>query len=159
MVLTQETLQTLNTMMERLGQLQTLLQLQDLSWNCRNSINIKYCYWRKNRNFSKEVATNDVQEYDGTSWTAGGDYITVVKENTAWGTTNDCIQAGGSIPSATATCAIYDGTAWATTASLPSALTLNATSQGTTNTNSGFVVGGFHQLQQIQQNLIQKQQH
>ena len=53
------------------------------------------------------------------------------------------MQAGGSVPSATATCAIYNRTSWTTTASFPTALTLNATTQGTFNTNSGFTMGGY----------------
>ena len=89
-----------------------------------------------------ETAIDDTEEYDGTSWTAGGDYITVVKECTGWGVQTDQMQAGGSVPSYTTTCAIYNGTAWATTASLPTVLANNATTQGTFNTNSGFVMGG-----------------
>ena len=49
---------------------------------------------------------------------------------------------GGYTPGVTDATIEYDGTAWATTASLPAALNLNGTSQGTTNTNSGFTVGG-----------------
>ena len=90
-----------------------------------------------------ETAINNTEEYNGTSWTAGGDYITVNKECTGWGIQTDLMQAGGSVPSATATCAIYNGTSWTTTASLPTALTLNATTQGTFNTNSGFTMGGY----------------
>ena len=89
-----------------------------------------------------ETAIDDTEEYNGTSWTAGGDYITVVKECTGWGTVTDQMQAGGSTPTAVTTCAIYDGTAWATTAALSTKLTLNATTQGTFNTNSGFTMGG-----------------
>ena len=89
-----------------------------------------------------ETAIKNTEEYNGSSWTAGGDYITVNKECAGWGIQTDLMQAGGSVPSATATCAIYDGTAWATTASLPAVLTLNATTQGTFNTNSGFTLGG-----------------
>ena len=54
------------------------------------------------------------------------------------------MQAGGSVPSATTTCAIYNGTSWATTASLPAATTLNATTQGTFNTNSGLTLAGYN---------------
>ena len=89
-----------------------------------------------------ETAIDNTEEYNGTSWASGGNYITVNKECAGWGIQTDLMQAGGSVPAATATCAIYDGTAWATTASLPAALTLNATTQGTFNTNSGFTLGG-----------------
>ena len=89
-----------------------------------------------------ETAIDNTEEYNGTSWTSGGNYLTVNKECAGWGIQTDLMQAGGSVPAATATCAIYDGTAWATTASLPTALTLNATTQGTFNTDSGFTLGG-----------------
>ena len=89
-----------------------------------------------------EAASNAVEEYDGTSWTAGTVYPTVVKENNGWGATNDFIQAGGSVPTATDACAIYDGSTWTSTTSMPSARTLNGTSQGTYNTQSGLVFGG-----------------
>ena len=89
-----------------------------------------------------EAASNAVEEYDGTSWTAGTVYPTAIKENAGWGTTTDFINAGGSAPSATAAVAIYNGTSWTAAASLPAVLTLNATSQGTYNTDSGMVFGG-----------------
>jgi hypothetical protein len=89
-----------------------------------------------------ETAINAVEEYDGTSWAAGTNYPTVIKECNGWGATDDYIQAGGSVPSATAAVAIYNGTAWTAATSLPAVLTLNATSMGTYNTASGMVFGG-----------------
>ena len=89
-----------------------------------------------------EVASTAVEEYDGTSWTAGTGYPVTIKENNGWGTTTDYIQAGGSTPTATNLVALYNGTTWTTGTSLPAPVTLNATSQGTYNTNSGLVFGG-----------------
>lgn len=90
----------------------------------------------------QETAIDLVEEYDGTSWTSGTAHPTVVKECSGWGAANDFIQAGGSVPAATANCAIYDGSTWTSTASMPAVRSLNATSMGTYNTNTGMTFGG-----------------
>jgi len=92
-----------------------------------------------------EAASTAVEEYDGTSWTAGTAYPVAIKECNGWGDVSDYIQAGGtSAPNAAiSTVNLYDGTSWTAGTALPSNVAINATSQGTTNTQSGLVVGGY----------------
>ena len=90
-----------------------------------------------------EDPTNATEEYDGTNWTSGGNYIVSVKENSAGGGPQTAgYVAGGAVPSATAICGFYDGTAWSTAPSLPGAQQLNASTTNNTSNSGAMSFGG-----------------
>jgi hypothetical protein len=66
--------------------------------------------------------SNLVEEYDGTSWTAGTNYPTTIASNPGLtGITTAAIMIGGAIPPYTSAVNNYDGTTWTAETALPSA--------------------------------------
>ena len=65
--------------------------------------------------------TNKSFEYDGTNWTAGGAYPTALNAIAGFGTSSDFIAFAGSAPSSQSLVSRYDGTAFASAPSLPTA--------------------------------------
>jgi hypothetical protein len=82
-------------------------------------------------------------EYDGTNWTAGGALPVAKGEyNAGFGIQTAAITTGGAAPPSktyTATAAIYNGTAWTTTASQATA---GGRSQGAGTSSAGLRAGG-----------------
>ena len=71
--------------------------------------------------FGGEVPTFLTEEYDGTSWTAGGTGVPSYRRGpAATGTQTAALCAGGGEP-LTATAFIYDGTSWTAVASMSQA--------------------------------------
>jgi len=90
-----------------------------------------------------EDPTNKTEEYDGTNWTSGGNYLISVKENTqGGGPQTAAYMAGGSAPPYTTVAGHYDGTAWATAASLPTVKGLGNAASNTADNTTGLVFGG-----------------
>jgi len=84
--------------------------------------------------------TAETLEWDGSTWTAGGDYPTVLKYTTVFGTLNSAIVAGGENASAKqGVCAHYNGTSWTEVAELATAR-MGSSSNGTAL--SGFAASG-----------------
>ena len=91
-----------------------------------------------------EDPTNKTEEYDGTNFSSGGNYITAIKENTqGGGPQTSAYMAGGTIPPATTNTAHYDGTAWATAPSLPTAKNLGNAASNTADNTTGSCFGGL----------------
>ena len=86
--------------------------------------------------------TNVTEEYDGTSWTSGNNYLITVVQGSGAGIQTAAFGAGGIEHPGTVTIGktfTYDGTNWATAPSLGSAR-YTAGSAGTSST--GIVFGG-----------------
>ena len=84
--------------------------------------------------------TAETLEWDGTSWTAGGDYPSVLKYSTAFGSSNSAIVAGGENATAKiGICAHYNGTSWTEVAELT---TTRGGSSGNGTGLLGFTAGG-----------------
>ena len=84
--------------------------------------------------------TAETLEWDGSTWTAGGDYPTVLKYTTVFGSLNSAIVAGGENASAKqGVCAHYNGTSWTEVAELATAR-MGASSNG--SAISGFAASG-----------------
>jgi hypothetical protein len=77
--------------------------------------------------------TNVTNEYNGSSWTAGGNLPTPVSGLGGSGTQTATLAYGGSAPSYTTATSLYDGTSWA---SVPTSLTTARTQLGSTTTSS-----------------------
>ena len=81
---------------------------------------------------------NDTQEYDGSSWTAGGSYPQTISSHGSSGTQTAAISVGGTntapgSPGLTTLAANYDGSTWTT---IPSASNARAWSDGMTGTQT-----------------------
>jgi hypothetical protein len=90
---------------------------------------------------SNPTMTAETLEWNGSSWTAGGDYSSVVKYFAAFGTADNGIAAGGSTGSANLSVAAnYNGTSWTEVAELASVRRGNM-ANGASGT-SGLTAGG-----------------
>jgi len=81
---------------------------------------------------------NDTQEYDGSSWTAGGSYPQTISGQGSSGTQTAAISVGGTntapgSPGLTTLAANYDGSSWTT---IPSASNARGWSDGMTGTQT-----------------------
>ena len=63
-------------------------------------------------NLGPNSISNVTQEYDGTSWTSGGNYPIVITTAGAAGTQTSALAFGGFGPSTTNSTNEYDGTSW-----------------------------------------------
>ena len=91
---------------------------------------------------SPPTKTNVTEEYNGSSWTAGGALLDTVRYNFGGGGSQTAALAiGGQIPAITATTQGYDGTAWSTRPSLGTARAQVSGCAGTSNT-AGLAMGG-----------------
>jgi hypothetical protein len=71
------------------------------------------CFWWS---YIQAVLQDATEEYDGTSWTAGGNLPSIRAYNRGAGTQTSTLGFGGSDPSGNISNTIlYDGTSWATT--------------------------------------------
>ena len=74
------------------------------------------CFGGQNNPPSPTGTTDSTEEYDGTSWTAGGNLPTVRAYNRGAGTQSSTLGFGGSNPSGNISDTIlYNGTSWSTT--------------------------------------------
>jgi hypothetical protein len=78
--------------------------------------------------------TDVSEEYNGTSWTAGGNYVAGTRLLSGAGTQTAALGFGGlnqQCPSATGTTALYDGSSWTTSPASLSIGRYSATGVGT----------------------------
>ena len=83
---------------------------------------------------------NSTQEYDGSSWTSGGNLVTARRALMAGGLQTATLAFGGQTPSQSGATEQYDGSSWTTTAAVMA--TARSEISGTGTTTAAFISGG-----------------